>query len=465
MSDQEEPEDDPPPPNNALYQQMLREDGPNLWSGPEQFLLNMMDKLLAEVKCRQEPTHPPPDRFLEWEAKETHLSEHMPALNNTSTALRRRMALDLEWSLRNWLKMILIPHDGEDVDDEGNSAQYEEQPFINETYAYQIYMSAFRSENIAGPINPGKGPYDILEFVPQMDRSAVTRRMEQMKADLIKEMTRAEIEAPRGDDSLLGGRSRDEYDRNEQFVDCTLDFVFQLLAFDSGLTGERMMEIARMFYSLLLEPWYDVYGHPGRLAGQLPHGHEAANHELRSAIIELDESAEDISLRETTQNYVERFWQRLSYDAVMERGAIERTNDLSYLNVCSSAWSYWATFYSSWMQILANAELSHTKLTQAQLDAGSEKSCPICADDYDVSSDFNCPVYYGCANNHVLCKKCYTTLSLVPTKPFTRLDTDKHCPTCRALIPYKEAMNINLLGRMRFMPTLNCDLARDSFAN
>jgi hypothetical protein len=117
-------------------------------------------------------------------------------------------------------------------------------------------------------------------------------RMEGMKADLISVLTRAEFGAPMGDASILGGRTRAEYDRQEHLVDMTVDFIFHLLALDSGLTFERMLGIARLFYSTLLEPWYMVYGHPGnfghpaREPGQDPMRHEAANFELRSAILE-----------------------------------------------------------------------------------------------------------------------------------------------------------------------------------
>jgi hypothetical protein len=71
-----------------------------LWARPSKFLQQVMDKILSEGKFRLETSHPPPDRWLEWDEKETHLPEHVPTLNNTATALRRHYISYLEEEIR-----------------------------------------------------------------------------------------------------------------------------------------------------------------------------------------------------------------------------------------------------------------------------------------------------------------------------------------------------------------------------
>lgn len=459
--------DDSQPPDNALYQEAMRELGPNLWSGPDKMLDGLMDKMLAEVKCRIEPTHYPPDAGLDWDTKETHLCEHIPALNNVSTALRRQMALDIEGSLRYWLKMILTPEMAPDVDEDGNSQMYDEQTFAEEAEEYRVYMWAFRSDQIVGPYNPGRGPYDILEFVPQWPRPVVDGRLNQLRDDMLDEMTRAEIEAPRGDETIRGGRVPDRYTRHEDFVTHTIGFIFQLLALDPGLSGDRMLEIARLFYSVLMDPWYEIYGHPAlgsipaRGVGYLPQGHETRNAEFRSVLLDfVDAHTSAGAILPPRLNW---WWERLSYHAVLPPGIDLSTMGWTLGQIQFNATSLWVTFYKNWLQVLANVELSHTKLTQQQLDSETDKSCPICGDAYDVNHEFNCPVYYGCPNNHVLDKKCYTTLSLTPTRPYNRFQADRHCPSCRAVIQYDQALYMNLLADMRFMPTFDARIDPNSF--
>lgn len=455
-------------PDSLLWQDCIAELGPDLWSGPDRMLDGLMDKLLAEVKCRQETTHYPPDAGLDWESKETHLGEHVPALNNVSTALRRTIALGLEWSLRRWLGMYLAPERAPDVDEDGNSQMWDEQTFAEEADEYRSYMWAFRSENIAAPPkNPGKGPYDILEFVPQLPRAVADARLNQLQNDLLDEMTRAEIEAPRSDQTIRGGRSPDKYQRHEDFITHTIGFIFQLLALDPGLSSDRMVEIGRLFHSVLMEPWYEIYGHPARESipergvGYLPQGHETSNAEFRSILQEL------VDQYSSSGNYLPPrlnwWWERISYHGLLPTGSAWPQNNLAFGQVLYDATSLWVTFYKSWLQVLANVELSHRKLTQQQLDNQTDKECPICGDAYDVSHQFNCPVFYGCPNNHVLDKKCYTTLSLTPTRPYNRLQADRYCPTCRVVIHYDDALNTNLLADMRFMPTLDVQIDPESF--
>lgn len=377
------------------------------------------------------------------------------------------MALETEGFLRYWLKMYLVPEDAPDYDYDGenNSEMYEEQIFPDDVEAYQSAMEALRSENIAGPINPGKGPYEILEFVPPFQRADVDERMNLLKQDLVRELTRAQIQAPIGDETIRGGRSRYEYDRNEQFADVTMNFIFDLLALDPGLSGGRMVEIGKLFHSLLLEPWYAAYGHSNRQPGDQPHRHEIANIELRQAIIKLDDTADGFRIRQAVRSFTELWWKKVSYPAFIHPQFINPDLGVSYQNIYNESTTLWMTFYKNWLQILANVELSHTKLTQEQLDGESEKNCPVCGDDYDVSSSYDCPVYYGCRNSHTLCKKCYTSLSLTPNKPYNRLETDQFCPTCRAEIPYYQALGSNLVADMEFMPMLKTVFAADTITS
>lgn len=456
------------PPDHPIWLEAIGDIGPNLWCGPDKMLENLMDKLLAELKCRQETTHPPPDAGLEWDAKETHLSEHIPALNNVSTALRRQLALDLETSLRVWLKMILAPERADDFDyGDGSSAMYDEQTFSSEAETYGEYMWAFRSEDIQGPYNQGKGPYDILEFVPQFQRETMEARMNLLSNDLLDELTRAEIEAPRGDPSLLGRRNPQTYQQHEDFITHTIGFIFQLLALDTGLSNERMVEIGRLFHSLLMEPWYEIYGHPElpsipeRGVGYLPLGHETDNAELRSILLDLvDQETRGGSDLPPELNW---WWEKHAYHAVLPPGGIRQTVNLTWGLVYSNASHLWMTFYKNWLQVLANVDLSHEKMTQEELDDALDKDCPICGDHYDVNHEFNCPVYYGCPNGHVLDLKCYTTLSLTPTRPYNRLQADRFCPSCRAVISYAEDVSSDILADMQFMPTLETRLDDGSF--
>lgn len=452
----------PRPPNNVIYQDVVREHGLDLWAGPDLVLGHFIDKDLPESKCRFGTAHPPQDRVLDWEVFETHLAEHCRNLNNTSSALRRKMAVDAERFIRDWLKIYFIQEDAPDFDPEDGSEMFEEQIWVDDVNLYVEVMDALRSQDIAGPLKEGKRPYDILEYVPPFERADVDSRVNLLRQDLVTELTRAQTQAPIGDETILGGRDRYAYDRNEQFADLTMSFIFDLLALDPGLSGGRMLEIGKLFRSVLLEPWYASYGHSDRQPGDQPADFERANIELRRAIIRLDDIADGLRIRQNVQSWTELWWKRVAYAAFVGTEFINHRFELSYRNVYSGSTNLWMTFYKNWLQVLANVELSHTKLTQEQLDDENEKNCPVCADDYDVSSPYDCPVYYGCRNSHTLCKKCYTSLSLTPNKPYSRLETDQFCPTCRAEIPYYQALSNNLLEDMQFMPMLQTVFTPDT---
>lgn len=374
------------------------------------------------------------------------------------------MAVDAEQFIRDWLKIYLVIEDAPDYDydNEGNSELYEEQIFMEDVVRYQNSMDALRSDRIAGPLNARKIPYDILEHVPPFERADVDQRIALLKQDLVQELTRAQTQAPIGDETILGGRTRYAYDRNEQFADVTMNFIFDLLALDPGLSAGRMVQIAKLFHSVLLEPWYAAYGHSNRQPGDQPAHYEIANIELRRAIIKLDDTADGLRIRQSVSSFTELWWKRVAYSAFVGSEFLNPRFELSYRNVYNESTNLWMTFYKNWLQILANVELSHTKLTQEQLDGESEKNCPVCGDDYNVSSPYDCPVHYGCRNSHTLCKKCYTSLSLTPNKPYSRLQTDQFCPTCRAQIPYYSALSTNLLEDMQFMPMLRTVFTADT---
>lgn len=432
---------------------------PNMWDGPnpeDQVVRNLIEKTVAELKCRHDKTHPAQDRFGMWEKDETHLAEHRPYLNNVSTALRRQISHRTLDDFRDDLKILLDPIEADDEDEEGNSEQYNNQPFADEVNYYHEAMAGLASDDLKGPTKPGgQGiPYDVLEFVPQFPEMHFNSRLERLKMDIRSEVTECEILAPRGDERIRGGRSHDEYMRNEHFVDATLGFIFGLLAFDPGLSRVRMIQIGKLFHSLILEPWYFEFGHGERKEGEGGEGHEEHNVWLRQSVIDLDNAAKVMSLHDLEVDFIDRWWGAVCYGGLT--GDIASPGRLKITHIHMMAMTRWRRFYVNWLQILANVELSHTKLTQEQLDAEENKSCPICADDYVVGDQHNCAVWIGCGNNHTLCKKCYTQLSLTPTRPYTDLETDKFCPQCRGQLQYEEAMK-NLTEGLDLMPSLSTD--------
>ncbi|KAI7780469.1 hypothetical protein LA080_015982 [Diaporthe eres] len=436
-----------------VYNEMMAAHAPTLWGigylGP--VLGSLIEKTVAELKCRLDKDHPPKDRFGEWEEKETHLAEHRPFLNNVTTSLKRAISEGTLDDMSNELKVLFDPIEADD-EAGGESEQYNEQPFFHEVGDYDELMAKLSDDNIRGPRRPDGLPYEMLEFVPQLPATNFNSRIDRLKMDLLNEVTQCEIIAPKGDESVRGGRNLPEYWRNENFVDNTLGFIFGLLALDPGLSRVRMLEIGKLFHSVLLEPWYFEYGHGERKAGESAENNEGFNMELRGAVVDLANVTHRLQLHEG--NFVNSWWGKTSYHGVIRRPPPDGPGSID--TVFRTASNRWRLFYSHWLQILANVELSHTKLTQEQLDAETTKSCPVCADDYEVGDPNNCAVWIECGNNHTLCKKCYTQLSLTPTRPYNDLPSTKYCPQCRSELQYESDIK-DLTDSLNLMPSLNTD--------
>lgn len=440
-----------------VYDEMMRAYAPLLWGPPGYLgpvLKSVMEKTVAELKCRINKDHPPQDRFGEWELKETHLAEHRPFLNNVTTCLKRIISESTLDDAANELKVFFDPVEGGDMDEEGNSEEYNDQPFLDEVETYDEMMDNLKDDNIRGPRKPGGLPYEILEFVPPFPNTNYNSRMDRLRMDLITESTQCEIIAPKGDDSILGGRGREEYARNELFMERTLEFIFGLLALDPGLSRNRMLEIGKLFHSLLMEPWYFNHGHGDRQVGESAEGNEQFNMELRGAVIDLDNVTYRLDLHDGEPSLVSTWWADTCFYGVVN--ALEGGGPATFDSVYFTCVNRWRRFYGDWLQILANVELSHSKLTQEQLDEQDMKSCPICADDYEVGHPNNCAVWIECGNRHTLCKKCYTQLSLTPTRPYNNLATTKNCPQCRGELEYEKDMK-DLTESLNLMPSLTTD--------
>lgn len=441
-----------------LYREVVMEQA-ELWTGDtSDWVLNrLMEKTLAELKCRYDKTHEPQDYLGAWQKNETHLAEHRPYLNNVATALRREICQLLLTDFTDYMGMIFHPLLAEDMDDDGESEQYDAQPFLEEVDVFNRIHADLGSAELPGPTKPGgQGiPYDVMEFVPVFPTVNFRSRLERLKSDLVGEITRAEGYCPRADRSILGNRTRDEYWRNENFVDRTLEMVIQLLALDPGLTRVRMLEIGRLFHSLILEPWYQQYGRRfvSPLGGDTLPAHEAENLRLRNAIIELDTQAWGFELQRLP-GWTDKWWTARTFAALRVDWPVTEMDDIE--QVQAYALNNWRRFYSRWLQILANAELTRTKLTQEQLDSENLKMCPICADDYEVGHIANCPVWIECPNSHTLCIKCYTQLSLTPTKPYDSLVSTHYCPQCRGELEYETDMR-DLTEGLGLMPSLRTD--------
>ncbi|KAG6364282.1 hypothetical protein INS49_005882 [Diaporthe citri] len=438
-----------------VYKLMMDAYAPLLWGPPGYLgpvLKSIMEKTLAELKCRLNKDHIPQDRFGQWQEKETHLAEHRPFLNNVTTSLKRAISNGTLDDMSNDLNVLFDSVEGNDMDENGDSEEYNNQTFIDEMGTYDEIMDYLGSDNIRGPTKPDGLPYEILEFVPQMPGTNFNSRIDRLRMDLITEETQCEIIAPKGDDSILGGRNLQEYLRNEQFIKETLEFIFELLALDPGLSRTRMLDIGKLFHSLLLEPWYFNHGHGDRQAGESAEENEQFNMELRGAVIDLDNVTFRMRLHEN--GFASKWWGENCFHVVIDNPNVVRPGTIDHVH--SSAWNHWSRFYSNWLQILANVELSHSKLTQEQLDAEDNKSCPICMEDYVVGNPNSCAVWIECGNNHTLCKKCYTQLSLTPTRPYNELMTTRYCPQCRQELQYEEDMN-DLTDGLNLMPSLNTD--------
>lgn len=449
-------------PDEETYREVMQQEGPNMWSGPnseDKVLAHLMEKTVAELKCRLDKSHPAQDRFGEWEQYETHLSEHRPFLNNISTALRRGISNATIEDCTRKLSILFHPIEADDVDDEQNSDEYDNQPFYEEAELYDDLMEGLKAADLKGPTKPGgRGiPYDVLEFVPQLPTTDFNNRIDRLKIDLLTEKTNCEILAPSGADDIRGGRDGDEYARNESFVEGTLSFIFELLALDPGLSRVRMIEIGKLFHSLVLEPWYFEFGHDERQAGEGGEGHEEHNVWLRQSVIDLDNALDPLD-NMRLPNFATAWWPSICYKTIVDA---PNMGTVTIDRVHRTALAGWRQFYVNWLQILANVELTHTKLTQEQLDAETDKSCPVCADDYEVDSPNNCAVWIECENNHTLCKKCYVQLSLTPTRPYNDLFTDKFCPQCRSELKYESAFR-NITEGLNLMPSLSTDFPYNS---
>lgn len=444
--------------DEGVYNETMARHAPQLWGPPGYLgpvLKSLMEKTVAELKCRVNKDHPPQDRFGQWEKNETDLAERSPFLNNVPTALKRAISDDALGDMSEELGVLFHPIEADDEDENGNSEQYNNQPFLDEVGTYDDIFAQLSDDNIRGPTKPGPGGllYEILEFVPQLPQTNFNSRIDRLKMDVVAEVTQCEIIAPKGHDSLLGGRNPQVYWRNERFVDHTLGFIFGLLALDPGLSRVRMLDIAKLFHSLLLEPWYFNHGHGDRQAGESAEGNEQFNMELRGAVIDLSNVTYRLRLHDEA-NFINNWWGQTCYHAVISDPTAAGPGTIDTVHM--SALNRWRQFYSNWLQILANVELSHTKLTQEQLDQEGNKSCPICAEDYEVGNPNTCAVWIECGNNHTLCKKCYTQLSLTPTRPYNSLETTKYCPQCRNELQY-EIDAKDLTDGLNLMPSLSTD--------
>lgn len=429
----------------------------DLWNGDDSdyVLSESHEKILAETKCRHDSSHQPPDHVGVYEQRETHLSEHKPYLNNVSTAMRRGIAQRMMAEFKNDLGILYWPDEAADYD--GAVSQiWSNQEFIDDVLDYHSIRAELEEDDLPIPMKDGppRRKWDILEFVPlHPDTNRQTRSL-QLKADLTDELTRAEREAVRGDETLMGDRSRDAYWSNEGFVDQTMECIFNFLAFDPGLSRIRMLELGKMFHSILLEPWYLEYGRPGgRLPNENPQDTEWINSRFRDVLVDMDNMASSGAAKQTHKDYKRPWWGKVCYEQMFE---YTPQNPIGHDDIQQAALYHWRWFYRSYLQILANVEETFEKATQAELDAAGETNCGICGDTYVMDSDYDCAFRLNCGNDHLLCKKCLNQLSLIPTRPYNKEFTDKFCPHCRGPITYTTAVR-NLSAGMRSMPRLNTD--------
>ncbi|KAL1852396.1 hypothetical protein Daus18300_012229 [Diaporthe australafricana] len=428
----------------------------DLWGGDDSdcVLMESHEKILAETKCRHDTSHQPPDNIGLYEERETHLSEHKPFLNNVATAMRRTIAKKMMSDFKSHLGVMYWPEEAIDYDG-ANSQDWRDQEFFDEVVDFHSIRADLAADDLPFPRKDGtpRLPWDILEFVPLHPDINRQTRSARLRADLWDELARAEREAMRGDITLMGDRSHDTYWSNENFVDQTMECIFNFLAFDPGLSRVRMLELGKMFHSLLLEPWYLEYGRPGgRLPNENPQGVEWINSRFRDVILDMDNMASSGFTKQTHKDFRRSWWAKACYEEVLP---FRMPNPTGH-DIHQAALYRWKVFYKNWLQILVNVEETFVKATQAELDAAAATNCDICGDTYVIDSEYDSAYRLNCGNGHLLCKKCLNQLSLIPTRPYNREITAKSCPSCRGAITYTTALR-NLTADMGFMPRLNTD--------
>ncbi|KAJ0121065.1 hypothetical protein J7T55_008225 [Diaporthe amygdali] len=277
------------------------------------------------------------------------------------------------------------------------------QMWIDSVREYHGFMKALAADDLPGPMKPGvpRIPWDTLEYVPILTTLDFQTRLRRLNTEKLDELNRVEITAARGEDILRGDRQLDAYHRNESFIDRTLSFIFELITLDAGLSRDRVLDIGRMFHSILMMPWYNQFGHLRQLSDDTARETDDMNSRFRLTLLVMDDYINAGPFRPDIQRdaWVRDFWGSTCYQELLLDGNIRNP---TINNVERSAFNRWQTFYKDWLRILLGVELTGVRLTQQQLDAESLQSCAVCADDYDVNNDYDCPVYINCGNGHTL---------------------------------------------------------------
>lgn len=429
------------------WKAVLDDGGMDLWM-QNPMVAYSVDKIFAEQKCRQDKDHPLPDSTGHWQAKENHMSEHRPYLNNVSTAIKRALADSMLQDFEQILGLRFWP-----ILCEGDTIDERIEAFQAQTLGPQveIYWDHRRLvENPdpplrAPPRGPGRQmPWETLEYVPpQQARGATVRDRYQVLTTRLDYMTsQCEARIPKDDERILGGRDHERQARNDRFSKRTVHLIYELLAADPGLSDTRIKDIARYFDSVCLGPWFKHLGNP--VLGQKPEDYPADwdmdNERFQTQLRHLDDIAKGGNLE------INGFWEQFAYEKVLPD---QNRRNARPEQVMEAALDRWRDFYRTYMHIISSVQASHARVSQEELDNEMSNGrlsdvCGICLETWNVEGPSNYPARIPCGNNHVLCLACFTRHSLEPDAPYNRLNADggeKKCPLCRGIIQYQKPVS------------------------
>lgn len=423
---------------SAAWELIAANEGRRRWtrSGVIQY---SSDKNVAEQKCRQDQSHGLPDSLGLWDASENHLSEYRPYLNNVSTAIRRTLAEAMMKDFEGYLGVKFWPElfDGDDEDDK--LAQYYAQPHYEQVGVYWAHRAIV--ENADPPLQPPRRgdrqmPWEFLEYVPPQQQSA--SRLRSLESRLTRLLSENESQIPMEDPRILRGRTPEVQADNERLIVRTMQFIYELLAFDSGISDGRMKDMAAYFDSICLGQWFTHLGNPtlSQTAAAYPADWDNENLHMCAALTQLCNVMRANNLDST------RLWSSFAYNKVLPD---QTRSDAKGEDVQLAALGRWSDFYKTYMEIVASVMVSHTRVRQDRLDTEIANgwvrdTCDICINPWDVNGRHSYPVYIPCGNNHIICLACFMHTSLEPTSPYTRLDGTKTCPTCRGVIQYRRPL-------------------------
>ncbi|ROV90623.1 hypothetical protein VMCG_10028 [Cytospora schulzeri] len=282
------------------------------------------DKNVAEQKCRQDQNHGLPDSLGVWDSRESHLSEYRPYLNNVSTAVRRTLAEQMMKDFEGYLGVKFWPElfDG---DNEDQLAQFYAQP---------------HSE--------------------QVEKSA--NRLRSLRSRLTHLLSENESQIPMEDQRILRGRTTEVQADNERFIIHTMRFIYELLAFDQGLSENRMSDVATYFDSICLGQWFKHLGNPwlNQTAASYPAEWDNENLHIHQALTILNNVMRENNFDSTG------LWSSFAYDKVL----LDPTKlDAEGEDVRLAALDRWNDFYKTYMDIVASVMASHTRLKKDRLNA------------------------------------------------------------------------------------------------